>query len=313
MSFVNINKKKLYRQKTFELNRFAHTLSCCSLYINSMIEAMIHSVQPSFDTSRTIKAKTSVHPWSKDISLTHSQGSCNPSRPNSLGKKESTQSQPQTGINAGRVGRVSRRLPDADANFTTVDDSPGSQTELGGCLHPGKVTGGGGAMLLRENPLPWPSKHQTRSRRRFIWSRAEAALRWESDSPWIYYPTNLESAALRKSSTVDCCCMGRLPSPQMCGRRFFSQRNPSVNIWVEFTSLVSLFSLRLFFFSGRTWTGRQFLPPAWWKETLWKRPSRWGIVQIEMLPLRLITLNLPTPLNVLQDNPVCSECDQLTS
>lgn len=159
MYFVNIKKNHIKERR---LNKTGlHTLSCCSLYINSMIEAMIHSVQPSFDTSRTIKAKTSVHPWSKDISLKHSQGSCNPSRPNSLGKKKRTKSQPQTGMNAGRVGRVSRRLPDADANFTTVDDSLGSQTELGGCLHPGKVTGGrGDASAWKPSPVTFKTSDE---------------------------------------------------------------------------------------------------------------------------------------------------------
>lgn len=128
----------------------------------------------------------------------------------------------------------------------------GPETELGGCLHAGKVTGGrrwweeGRGHASAWNPLRWPSKHPRRSSRRFIWSRAEAALRWESDSPVIYYPTNPESGALRKSSTADCCWLDLSTSPLAARAVVFlfgeSQWSHCVDISVELTSLISSFS-----------------------------------------------------------------------
>lgn len=187
-----------------------------SLFINSITEAMFRSVQLSLDTSRTIKAETSVHHWSKDITLRHSQGFGNASRPNSLRKnslrKKEVRNQPQTGINAGALAESLTVSP------MPMQISPWLMTAWGhkqssvdvfmlGRSH-GEGGGEGRGDASAWNPLPWPSKHQMRSRRRFIWSRAQAALRWERDSPWIYYPTNPESGALCKSSTDDCCCFG---------------------------------------------------------------------------------------------------------
>lgn len=261
------------------------------------MKASFRSVRPSSDIFKKIKVKTSVHRRSKTITHKHLQGFCYPSRPNTRRKK----TKQNTNWNkCRRVGRVSRRLPDADANFTAVDDGPESQTELGGCLHPGKVTEGrwwrkrGGSSSWK--PPPWPSKHQMRGRRQFIWSRAEAALRWESDSLWIYYPTNPESGALRKSSTADCCCLGLCRRRLRCaGGVFFCFFFPAKRCWTpEFTFQSNLrrrlsspcysaarLTVNKFrpwtVFSERTGGGRQLLPPAppsgGCEERLWKKTT----------------------------------------
>lgn len=189
--------------------RFPYTVSLFSLFINSITEAMIRTAQPSLDTSRTLKAKTSVHHRSRDITLKHSQGFCNPSRPNSLRKKIKEPKNSTSDWNkCRRVGRVSHRL----CKFRRGWREPGDPNRARWMTswwegHSGGV--GVGGMLLRETLSGDLRSIRWRSRRRFIWSRAEAALRWESDSPWIYYPTNPESGTLRKSSTADCCCLDR--------------------------------------------------------------------------------------------------------
>lgn len=131
-----------------------------------------------------------------------------------------------------------------------------------------------------------------RGRRQFIWSRAEAALRWESGSLWIHYPTNPESGALRKSAAADCCCSGLCRRLGCAGGVFFFLVKPCRTL--EFTFQSSLrcrlsspcySAARLPVNEFRPWTvlsvrtqgDRQLLPPACsggWEETLGKKKKR---------------------------------------
>lgn len=198
-------------------SRFPYTVS-----LTSFIEAMIGCVQPSLVTSRTIRVKTSAQHLSKDITLKHSQGFCNPPRPNSLrGTKE-----PNINLELEWMPELAESLT-VYANFTVVQWQPGVPRRARWMSswweghREGEEVGTGGATLLRENPLRWPSKRQMKKQTAdYLGAEAEAALRWLSDSPVIYYPTNPESGALRKSSTADCCCLGIVPSPRMCRRWF---------------------------------------------------------------------------------------------